>query len=243
MIKTFLFLFSSVLMCAATAQSVPDNGYWHGRERIVRYSPEGKDIVIVNGDKRFTRALYGTHTAFRVEAGDLPEFALYMPGMGGNLRFALKKGDQRKWLIDANHIRAAYRAGSMLYTIRDSILGNGVMELAVLALSNAEGVVVKVNTRQMPDDVELIWIFGGASGKKFSRDGDTGADPESSFYLKPENCTDNRYQLLNGQFVLSYGTGKVLTEEERYEIQTKPESQLTGEISKNVKQITGIYPS
>ena len=85
----------------------------------------------------------------------------------------------------------------------------------------------------------MVWLFGGASGKKFSRDGDIGADPESSFYLKAENCIDNRYQLLNGKFILTYGTGKVLTEEERYEIQTKPESQLTGEIPKDAKQITG----
>jgi hypothetical protein len=28
--------------------------------------------VIVNGKKRFKRALYGTNTAFRAEAGDLP---------------------------------------------------------------------------------------------------------------------------------------------------------------------------
>jgi hypothetical protein len=61
--------------------------------------------------------------------------------------------------------------------------------------------------------------------------------------LKAENCTDNRYQLLKDKFILSYGTGKVLTEAERYEIQTKPESQLTGEVSKETKMITGYFPS
>ena len=214
---------------------------WHNKERAVRYQPDGNDFVIINGDRRFTRALYGTNTAFRVEAGDLPEFAMYMPGMGGNLQFGLMTATAHKWLINANTIKAIYRAGSMIYEIKDSLLGQGKLYLTVLALSNAEGMVIKIRSENV-SNVELVWIYGGASGKKFSRDGDVGADPESSFYLKPENCIDNRYQLLNGKFILSYGTGKVLTEEERYEIQTKPENQLSGEIPKEAKMITGFYP-
>jgi hypothetical protein len=49
---------------------------WHGIERKIRYKPEGNDFVIVNGNRRFTTALYETNTAFRAEAGNLPEFAL-----------------------------------------------------------------------------------------------------------------------------------------------------------------------
>jgi hypothetical protein len=40
------------------------------QEHVLRYHPEGGDFVIVNGTHRFNRALYGTHTAARVEAGD-----------------------------------------------------------------------------------------------------------------------------------------------------------------------------
>ena len=215
---------------------------WHDKERTVRYHPEGTDFVIENGNKRFNRALYGTNTAFRVEAGDLPEFAMYMPGMGGNIRFALMNEEKRKWLIEAEKIKAVYRAGSMIYEIEDGLLGTGKLFISVLALSSAEGMVVKIKPENISSDVQLVWLYGGASGKKFSRDGDIGADPESSFYLKAENCIDNRYQLLNGKFILTYGTGKVLTEEDRYEIQTKPENQLAGEIA-NAKTITGFYPA
>ena len=212
------------------------------KERTVHYYPEGNDFVCENGKLRFNRALYGTHTAFRVEAGDLPEFAMYMPGMGGNLQFKLMKGGKARELIKANSIKTIYRAGSMLYEIKDELLGKGKLFMTILALSNAEGLVLKLRSENVSDSVQLIWMYGGASGKKFSRDGDIGADPESSFYLKPENSIDNRYQLFDGKFILTYGTGKVLTEEERYEIQTKPESQLTGEIPKDAKQITGYYP-
>ncbi len=233
-------LFSPFLL---TAQPAAQGKLWHNKERKVHYLPQGNDFVCVNPVLRFNRALYGTNTAFRVEAGDLPEFAMYMPGMGGNLQMALLKGDQRKWLIRANSIKTIYRAGSMIYEIRDSLLGEGVLHITILALSDAEGMLIKLKGESVPADVKLLWIYGGASGKKFSRDGDIGADPESSFYLKPENCTDNRYKLMDGKFILHYGTGKVLTESERYEIQTVPESALKGEIPKEAKQITGVYPS
>ena len=232
-----------LIICLFIGKSIFSQQLWHDKERTVRYHPEGNDFVIENGDRRFTRALYGTNTAFRVEAGDLPEFAMYMPGMGGNLRFGLINASQHKWLISAQKIKAIYRAGSMMYEIEDELLGKGKLFITVLALSNAEGMNVKIRSENITEDVQLVWVYGGASGKKFSRDGDVGADPESSFYLKAENCTDNRYQLLKDKFILSYGTGKVLTEAERYEIQTKPENQLTGEIPKEAKMITGYFPS
>src|SRR6188508_203839 len=119
------------------------------KERSVHYYPQGNDFVCENGKLRFNRALYGTNTAFRVETGDLPEFAMYMPGMGGNLRFALMNADKRKWLIEAQKIKAVYRAGSMLYEIEDNLLGDGKLFISVLALSNAEGMVVKIKAENV----------------------------------------------------------------------------------------------
>ena len=99
--QLIIFLISALVLNPVYSQEL-----WHGKERTVRYHPEGNDIVIENGDRRFTRALYGTNTAFRVEAGDLPEFAMYMPGMGGNLRFGLINATRHKWLITAQKIKA-----------------------------------------------------------------------------------------------------------------------------------------
>src|SRR5687768_2204926 len=104
------------------------------KERSLHYRAEGTDFVTVNGKLRFNRALYGTNTGFRVEAGDLPEFALYMPGMGGNFKFGLIAGNNSKWLTTAKSVKATYRAGSMLYEVKDPLLGNGTMYITVLAL-------------------------------------------------------------------------------------------------------------
>lgn len=224
------------LLKNAAAQT--PKGPWHGQERSIRYQPNGQDFVINNGTRRFNRAIYGTNTAFRVEAGDLPEFALYLPGMGGNLKLGLINGTESKWLIDAKAIEARYRAGSMLYTIHDAMLGKGLIKIQVLAGAANESLLLKVEVTNAPN-VKLLWAYGGATGKKFSRDGDIGADPESSFYLKPEYCVNNRYILKPGTFNLDF-TAKATTEATRYENEQSPAKQNETVVSKN--SISGIFP-
>lgn len=186
-------------------QQTAANAVWHGTEREVHYKPDGEDFLLVNGKKRFNRALYGTNTAFRVETGDLPEFALYLPGMGGNLKLGLIRGNASKWITEAQEIRTRYRPGSMLYDIKDPLLGSGVLHLAVLALSEGEGIVIKASFTGQISGVEIFAAYGGVTGKKFSRDGDIGADPESSFDLNPSNCLGNIYSLKKNRFNLSFG--------------------------------------
>jgi len=181
---------------------------WHGEQRSLRYRPEGESFVISNGSRRFNRALYGTNTAFRVEAGDLPEFSMYMPGMGGNLQIGIARANKSIWLIKAKDITARYKPGKMSYEIHDPLLGSGVLHVVILALADAEGLILKTWMDGALPDTRLIYAFGGASGKKFSRSGDMGPDPESSFYLLPENCTDNKYQLKDASFNLIYGKNK-----------------------------------
>ncbi|WP_443938643.1 DUF4450 domain-containing protein [Pedobacter sp. MW01-1-1] len=183
---------------------------WHQAQRTLRYHPEGLNIVIQNGTKRFNRALYGSHTAFRVEGGDLPEFALYMPGLGGNFKFGFIAGGESKWLIEASKIKSIYRSGALQYEIEDPILGSGKLVLDVQALAKGEGAVVRAKFYKVNRSVQLFWAFGGASGKNFSRNGDMGPDPESVFYLHPENCKGNVFSIGKNSFELTYGKGKKL---------------------------------
>jgi hypothetical protein len=133
----------------------------------------------------------------------------------------------------------------MLYEIQDSLLGKGKLLLTLLALDNAEGFILKVESKDVAG-VSLVWAFGGASGKKFSRDGDLKLDPESSFYLKAEDCKTNSFELKDNTFILNYGTGKVLSESERYEIQY-PNAKTALDSSQNKekgikKRLIGIMP-
>jgi hypothetical protein len=241
--RTSKHIFSLACLVVLQLTGFSQNNLWHGIERTVHYKPDGEDFLLVNGNRRFNRALYGSNTAFRVEAGDLPEFALYLPGMGGNLKFGLIKNGQSKWLIDANKIETRYRPGSMLYTIKDSLLGEGSILISALSLFDQEGLIVKVEAKNIRGNIQLVTAYGGATGQKFSRDGDIGADPESSFYLKPEYCRDNFYSLNKNAFTVYFGSKKPLTEEERYEIQYKPLKEKDSVTNRSdLKKLFGIFP-
>ncbi|WP_228852945.1 DUF4450 domain-containing protein [Aegicerativicinus sediminis] len=186
--------------------SIPNLGAQNKEERKIHYVPEGESFVLKNGNRKFNRALYGTNTGFRVEAGDLPEFALYLPGMGGNFRLGISYSGLSKWLSSCDSISTRYIPGIMDYEVRDSLINDGVIKVTVAAHASTEGMLLQVETKDLPNNVELIWVYGGASGKKFHRDGDIGADPESVFYLQPEYCKNNQYKILENIFKLKFGS-------------------------------------
>ena len=45
--------------------------------RSFQYLPDGHDFVCQDGTNRYTRALYGSHTEYRVETSDRPIFAIF----------------------------------------------------------------------------------------------------------------------------------------------------------------------
>lgn len=58
----------------------------------LHYRPDGNSAVCTDGRRLYNRALYGAHSGFRMECGDVPVFGIYLPGMGGHLEFALPDG-------------------------------------------------------------------------------------------------------------------------------------------------------
>jgi hypothetical protein len=174
-------------------------------ERDLRYTPDGTDFVIENGEEFFNRPLYGGNTAFRVDAGDKPEFSMYLPGHGGNLRFGIRTAQEAKWLNNADTIISRYQPGAMLYEIRDALLDDATLYLAVMGLYEGDGFIVQVRLKGTDEPVELIAAFGGAGGKRGKRSGDIGCESEpirQFFQLKPENCKDNRFTIDENSFVL-----------------------------------------
>lgn len=197
-------LLAGLIILSAFSHSFAQSKHWQNIERELHYKEDHGDFLLVNGKYRFNRALYGDNRASRVEAGDLPEFALYLPGMGGNLQFVIQKGNSIKKLIQADNIETRYRPGLMLYEIKDTILGSGTLKLTVLAQAKEEGLVLKMETVNIDSSTKIYAIYGGASGTTFSRNGDIGADPESGFYLLPEYCLNNQFQINKNHFQLNY---------------------------------------
>ena len=184
-----------------------------GTPRPMRYTPDGTDFVITNGRESFNRPLYGGNTGFRVDAGDRPEFAFFLPGRGGNLRFGILTGEHSVWLQDAKSVVARYRPGSMIYEIRDPLLGKDPLTLTAIPLAGREGLVVKTETSGTAKPVRLVWSFGGANGDPGRRNGDLGGErvPLGEFFrLKPEYCRGNAFKIRPGGFTLPAKTGTLV---------------------------------
>ena len=184
-----------------------------GQSRTLRYQPDGEDFVIVNGNRKFTRALYGSNTGFRLETSDVPEFALYMPRMGGNLSLGVIVGEKSLWLNNAERIEARYSAGRRIYTITDPLLENGSLVITALAMYEADGMMLQVEGRKLPSGTQLVWLYGGATNKRFSREGDMGVDAPDCFDLKADYCTNNVYRLRQDGFDIWYGTSRETIQE------------------------------
>lgn len=211
--STILFLLGVSFTVCTWAQPLASlNEAKHRAPRTLRYKPDGEDFVIVNGDRKFNRALYGSHSGFRLETSDKPEFALYLPRMGGNLTFGIVVGQDSISLSAASTsvqvastIESRYRPGSRIYTLTDPLLGKGFIRITALALFDADAAIWKIESADIPAGTRLSWRFGGAGDVRFSREGDMGVDPADSFDLKPEYCTGNLYEIKENTFTLTFG--------------------------------------
>ena len=174
--------------------------------RSLQYWPEEEGIVCVNGKNRFTRALYGRCEAARLETSDEPEFGLYMPYMGGNVRFD----------IDHTEIKATYDGVSRDYkitlptTMRQNPEQEAFVLLSAYALQvPAAGGIWQIEGHNVRRGVELQMRYGAASNTSFSRNGDMGVDKPDCFDFTLEKCKGNDYTLnpQTASFILTYGQG------------------------------------
>ncbi len=152
------------------------------------YYPSGHSAEVVDGKARFNRPLYSpTHSGFRMECSDTPEFGLYNPRMGGNLLITLPKGE----------CTTRYIPGSMVYR-------QGGMEVtAIMAPDSNVALWAITNTTSTPKEISLR--FGGATDRRYSREGDLGVDPPDCFDFTPERCKGNVYDIKGGHAVVTYG--------------------------------------
>ena len=186
-----------------------------GTARSRRYAPEGDGFAIRNGREFFNRPLYGGSAAvvdgFRIDAGDLPEFSLFLPGHGGNLRIGLQRGEVSKWCFEMAEVQACYRAGRMEYAMRDAaLLDRGTLRLEVQA--GAAGLQLLARGQELPHGLMLLWAFGGASGKRGRSNGDLGCEdlPVSTYFqCDPAECNGNRYTLSGTEAMLESPAGQL----------------------------------
>jgi len=171
----------------------------------LRYRPDGADFVIENGEEFFNRSLYGGNDTFRVDGGDRPEFSLYLPGRGGNLRLGVRTKAGTIWLHKAASVAMRYRPGELLYEIGDPLLGpKGRIRIESVAYAATQGLGLEVRGEQLPTGAELVFAFGPGNGQKGQRGGDIGSEkvPISQFFqFSPEFARNTRYEVDGRGFV------------------------------------------
>lgn len=244
--KLFVTILFTAIVWGVGAQSIDPARWWQGKERELRYKPDGEEFVIHNGDKRFTRAIYGTNTGFRFETSDFPEFGLYMPYLGGSMYMAISTPTENRWVKDLESIESRFKSGQRTYILKDeNLLGDGTLSVDAVALSDGDGLVARYTADQLPEGTKILWIYGGANNKRYSREGDLGADPEDSFFIKPANCQGNVFEIASHQATVWYGhRSKPVSDDEAYE---NPESRkkspgTASEVYADSKSVTATFP-
>lgn len=116
------------------------------------YRPEGRAFVCVNGQNRFTRALYGSPTEWRVETSDRPVFALFKKKDYRNLQFRVNG----VWLDKTDFCESRYEDGMRSYLLRHEAWGpKATLRVKVVASLQQEQALWRFQTTGFSNDVQL----------------------------------------------------------------------------------------
>ena len=152
------------------------------KPRTLQYKPDGGDFVSVNGTNRYTRALYGSHSDYRVETSDMPIFALFKGKNYRNLRFSLSGVP----LDSVSYCEARYGKGRRTYVLKDDRWGTeATATLEVLARHDREGCYFILHTDGFSSATTLSYRLCKTTASRLSRNGDIGVDKKDCFEPSP----------------------------------------------------------
>ena len=145
-----------------------------GVERQQQYQPRHGSFVCENGTNRYTRALYGSYTDWRLETSDRPVFAVVKKDHHRNIQFVLEKDCVAYPLDQTAYCRASYRDGRREYQLKDKRWGDGVVRIEVLAMPDREAAVWRIASPQF--EGRLLAVTYQIAQPRLHRNGDIGAD-------------------------------------------------------------------
>lgn len=164
-------------------ESTSYNDHKRGAARTLQYRPDGEDFVSVNGKNRYTRALYGSHTAFRLETSDRPIFAVYEKRNSKNIHFHLVLADSSVTpLEETAWCESRYTPGRRSYRLKHPSWGaDAELQISALALPDEDAAIWKITPVNMPVGAVLRPMLSEICLNRLSRNGDMGADPPGCF--------------------------------------------------------------
>ena len=167
-------------------------------DRTQQYRPENGAFVCENGTNRFTRALYGSHTDWRLETSDRPVFAVVKKNNHRHIRFIVNSVP-----LDAtDYCKAAYKDGQRSYLLRDRRWGGqATLEIQVVASPDREGAVWKFTDQAFQNNVSVEARMCEIAYPKLRRNGDIGADKPGVFEAAPgeKGLQQHMWQMNDGK--------------------------------------------
>ena len=154
--------------------------------RTWQYRPDGQDFVCVNGENRYTRALYGSHDEDRLETSDRPVFVAYKKKDSRNISFSLTVNGKTTRLDETDHCEARYTAGRRSYVLTDKGWGSGKVEMSVLAFPDRQGGIWKIVTSGFKGGVTVHAECCEIANQKLKRSGDMNAEEAGSLEASPD---------------------------------------------------------
>ena len=145
-----------------------------GMERQLQYRPSRGSFVCENGTNRYTRALYGSYTDWRLETSDRPVFAVVKKDHHRNIQFVFEKDGVTVPLDETSYCRALFGQGRREYLLKDERWGVGVVRIEVVAMPDREVAIWRITSPQLQGKMRAILCQ--IAQPRLHRNGDIGAD-------------------------------------------------------------------
>ena len=143
--------------------------------RTLQYQPgAGGDFYCLNGKNRYTRALYGSHTDWRLETSDRPIFAVVKKDYHRNIRFVVEIDGRDYPLEEIEPCTARYHQGMRSYQLNGC--GGAQLDIRVIALQNGESAIWEFTSNKLKGRGKIKALVAAIAQPKLSRNGDIGAD-------------------------------------------------------------------
>ena len=148
-----------------------------GEGRTLQYGPGPVgEFFCLNGENRYTRALYGSHTDWRIETSDRPIFAVVKKGYHRNIRFVVEVDGQDYPMEDIKICWCYYHHGLRTYKLNDRRWGEVQLDVRVVALPDREAAIWDFTSFELSGRARIKALVSDVVQPKLYRNGDIGAD-------------------------------------------------------------------
>ena len=149
----------------------------------LKYQPGEGGFVCVDGGNRFSRALYGGHSSYRLETSDRPVFALFQDSRHcRNVSFRLAVDGKDIALDSTRHCRAVYAEGTRRYEVTDDEW-KGSLRMTAWCLYDHDAALWRIEASNFDAacKLQLIVTSTGIRAERLNRNGDIGVDDDDCF--------------------------------------------------------------